>query len=107
MVFESTIPSTFLRRGGVQHLNGNRSNLCFIQILGGLGRAVLVGACLTLAIDADATPTEVIAQMRALRGPRAVQSVKQFNFINEYRELSVNENQLGCRDDDDESCVSR
>ena len=45
--------------------------------------------------------------MRALRGPRAVQSVKQYNFINEYRELSINEEQLGCRDDDNESCVSR
>ena len=75
--------------------------------LGGLGRAVLVGACLTLAIDVDATPAEVISQMRALRGPRAVQSVKQFNFINEYRELSINEDQIGYRDDDNESCVSR
>ena len=74
---------------------------------GGLGRAVLVGACLTLAMDVDATPTEVISQMRALRGPRAVQSVKQYNFINEYRELSINEEQLGYRDDDNESCVSR
>ena len=67
----------------------------------------MVGACLTLAIDVDATPTEVIAQMRALRGPRAVQSVKQYNFINEYRELSINEEQMGCGDDDTESCVSR
>ena len=75
--------------------------------LGGLGRAVLVGSCLTLAIDVDATPTEVIAQMRALRGPRAVQSVKQYNFINEYRELSINEEHLAYRDDDNESCVSR
>ena len=45
--------------------------------------------------------------MRALRGPRAVQSVKQYNFINEYRELSISEEQLGYRDDDNESCVSR
>ena len=80
--------------------------ICF-TFVGGLGRAVLVGSCLTLAIDVDATPTEVIAQMRALRGPRAVQSVKQYNFINEYRELSINDEQLGYRDDDNESCVSR
>ena len=86
------------------HWHTHQSSLNFI---GGLGRAVLVGACLTLAIDVDATPTEVISQMRALRGPRAVQSVKQFNFINEYRELSIAEDQLGYRDDDDESCVSR
>ena len=79
----------------------------FPMFLGGLGRAVLVGACLTLAMDVDATPTEVISQMRALRGPRAVQSVKQYNFINEYRDLSINEEQLGYRDDDNESCVSR
>ena len=57
--------------------------------LGGLGRAVLVGACLTLAMDVDATPTEVISQMRALRGPRAVQSVKQYNFINEYSQNNL------------------
>ena len=62
---------------------------------------------MTLAIDVDVTPNEVITQMRALRGPRAVQSVKQYNFINEYRELSISEEQLGCRDDDNESCVSR
>lgn len=84
--------------------DGNR---VLIHCYGGLGRAVLVGACLTLAIDVDATPTEVISQMRLLRGPRAVQSVKQYNFINEYRELSITEEQLGYRDDDNESCVSR
>ena len=42
--------------------------------------------------------------MRELRGPRAVQSVKQYNFINEFRDLIVEaENQ----EFEDESCVSR
>ena len=42
--------------------------------------------------------------MRELRGPRAVQSVKQYNFISEFRDLIVEaENQ----EFEDESCVSR
>ncbi len=33
------------------------------------------------------TPDEAIARIRALRGPRAIQSVKQYNLVHEYRQL--------------------
>lgn len=75
-----------------------------IHCYGGLGRAVLVAACLVMTIDEDVFTDEVITQMRELRGPRAVQSVKQYNFISEFRDLIVEaENQ----EFEDESCVSR
>lgn len=72
-----------------------------VHCFGGLGRAVLVAACLFQVIDEDITPDEVIDQLRELRGPRAVQSVKQYNFISEFRDLCI---QAECMD---EGCVSR
>ena len=44
------------------------------------------------------------SQLRELRGPRAVQSVKQYNFISEFRDLIVEAENLEA---EDESCVSR
>ena len=70
-----------------------------VHCFGGLGRAVLVGACLALSLDESLSAEDVITQMRELRGPRAVQSVKQFNFLYEYREL--------CAIEEEEGCVSR
>lgn len=75
-----------------------------VHCYGGLGRAVLVAACLLQVIDEDITPEEVINQLRELRGPRAVQSVKQYNFINEFRDLIV---QAEVEEAEDEGCVSR
>lgn len=75
-----------------------------IHCYGGLGRAALVGACLLMFIDEDVGPDEVISQLRELRGPRAVQSVKQYNFISEFRDLIV---QAENQEAEDESCVSR
>ena len=42
--------------------------------------------------------------MRELRGPRAVQSVKQYNFISEFRDLCIKAENF---DYEDEGCVSR
>ena len=75
-----------------------------VHCYGGLGRAVLVAACLLQVIDEDITPEEVIDSLRELRGPRAVQSVKQYNFINEFRDLIV---QAEVEEAEDEGCVSR
>ena len=75
-----------------------------IHCYGGLGRAVLVAACLVMIIDEDVGPDEVITQMREIRGPRAVQSVKQYNFISEFRDLIV---QAQNEEFEDDSCVSR
>ena len=57
-----------------------------------------------IVLDEDLTPEDVIIQMRELRGPRAVQSVKQYNFINEFRELCHKAESL---EYEDEGCVSR
>ena len=49
-------------------------------------------------------------QLRTLRGARAVQSVKQYNFINEYRDLRQQALEFGYGggySTDEERCVSR
>jgi len=86
--------------------DGNR---ILIHCFGGMGRAVLIGCCLVMDLDDDVAPSEVIEQVRALRGPRAVQSVKQYNFINEYRDLRQEALHMAyCySDSDEERCVSR
>ncbi|XP_037082517.1 cyclin-dependent kinase inhibitor 3-like [Pollicipes pollicipes] len=53
----------------------------------GLGRSCTVAACLLLHVHEDLTADEAVEAVRRLRGPRAVQSVRQFNFIQEYREV--------------------
>ena len=63
-----------------------------------------MAACLLQVIDEDLTPDDAISQMRELRGPRAVQSVKQYNFISEFRDLCIKAENF---DYEDEGCVSR
>jgi len=84
--------------------DGNR---ILIHCFGGMGRAVLIGCCLVMDLDEDIAPSEVIEQVRTLRGPRAVQSVKQYNFINEYRDLRAQALQMSYYSSDDERSVSR
>ena len=77
-----------------------------IHCFGGMGRAVVIGCCLMMDLDEDVSPSEVIEQIRALRGPRAVQSVKQYNFINEYRQLREQAKDM-MHSSDEERSVSR
>jgi len=58
-----------------------------IHCFGGLGRACLVAACLLLQLDNKLSPGEAIETIRELRGPGAVQTVKQYNFIHDFRQL--------------------
>ena len=44
-------------------------------------------ACTLMSLDEKVSPTEVIDKLRALRGPRTIQSVKQYNFVWDYRIL--------------------
>ena len=60
-----------------------------IHCYGGLGRTCLVAACFLLAIDASLTPEIVIQLLRNIRGPRAVQTVRQYNMIMEFRSLQM------------------
>lgn len=47
----------------------------------------MVAACILMSLDEKVTPSEVIDKLRALRGPRTIQSVKQYNFVWDYRIL--------------------
>jgi len=58
-----------------------------VHCYGGLGRTCLVVACYLLGLDSTLAPEAVIAILRSLRGPRAVQTVRQYNMIMEYRGL--------------------
>ncbi|KAM9477272.1 cyclin-dependent kinase inhibitor 3 isoform 1-T2 [Clarias gariepinus] len=57
-----------------------------IHCYGGLGRSGLIAACLLLQLSISMTPTEAIEILRELRGGGAIQTVKQYNFLQEFRE---------------------
>ncbi|KAK3553901.1 hypothetical protein QTP70_013291 [Hemibagrus guttatus] len=57
-----------------------------IHCYGGLGRSGLVAACLLLQLSVSMTPTKAIEILRELRGGGAIQTVKQYNFLHEFRE---------------------
>ncbi|KAG0723102.1 Cyclin-dependent kinase inhibitor 3 [Chionoecetes opilio] len=56
-----------------------------IHCMGGLGRACVMASCLLQYFDNSLTPDQTIFILRELRGARAVQTVKQYNFIQEFR----------------------
>lgn len=56
-----------------------------VHCYGGLGRTCLVVATFLLSIDPHMTPEYVIQLLRDKRGPRAVQTVRQYNMIMEFR----------------------
>ncbi|KAL5008993.1 hypothetical protein ScPMuIL_014574 [Solemya velum] len=57
-----------------------------VHCYGGLGRSCLVAVCLMMLMDENLAAEEAIVKMRELRGQRAIQTVKQYNFINEFRQ---------------------
>ncbi|KAG7334569.1 hypothetical protein KOW79_002976 [Hemibagrus wyckioides] len=57
-----------------------------IHCYGGLGRSGLVAACLLLQLSVSMTPAKAIEILRELRGGGAIQTVKQYNFLHEFRE---------------------
>ncbi|XP_026990410.1 cyclin-dependent kinase inhibitor 3 isoform X3 [Tachysurus fulvidraco] len=57
-----------------------------IHCYGGLGRSGLIAACLLLQLSVSMTPTDAIEILRELRGGGAIQTVKQYNFLHEFRE---------------------
>jgi len=56
-----------------------------IHCYGGLGRTCLVVATFLMSIDPNMSPEYVITLLREKRGPRAVQTVRQYNLIMEFR----------------------
>ncbi|XP_049596912.1 cyclin-dependent kinase inhibitor 3 [Syngnathus scovelli] len=65
-------------------LEANRRTL--IHCYGGLGRSALIAACLLIQLSVTMTPDEAIDILRAHRGRGAIQTLKQYNFLHEFRE---------------------
>ncbi|KAK3750707.1 hypothetical protein QZH41_017261 [Actinostola sp. cb2023] len=57
-----------------------------IHCIAGVGRTCLVAGLLLLELDSNMQEDAVIQKLQDLRGPNAIQTVKQFNFINDFRE---------------------
>jgi len=62
-----------------------KGNRVLIHCYGGLGRTCLLAAALMLSLDPDLLPADAINLLRNLRGARAVQTVRQWNFLQDYR----------------------
>ncbi|XP_018413932.1 PREDICTED: cyclin-dependent kinase inhibitor 3 [Nanorana parkeri] len=45
-----------------------------------------IAACLLMRMSDSITPQEAIDLVQAVRGPGAIQTIKQYNFVNEFRE---------------------
>nr|CAD7442264.1 unnamed protein product [Timema bartmani]CAD7463168.1 unnamed protein product [Timema tahoe] len=58
-----------------------------VHCFGGLGRAAVVVACYLMTLDSQMEPKTVIELIRQTRGARAIQTVKQYNFINDFHKL--------------------
>ncbi|CAL9686642.1 unnamed protein product [Knipowitschia caucasica] len=65
-------------------LDNHRRTL--IHCFGGLGRSGLIAACLLLQLSGTMTPNKAIEVLRQHRGGGAIQTVKQYNFLHEFRE---------------------
>uniref|UniRef100_A0A3Q0RWV4 Cyclin-dependent kinase inhibitor 3 n=1 Tax=Amphilophus citrinellus TaxID=61819 RepID=A0A3Q0RWV4_AMPCI len=57
-----------------------------IHCYGGLGRSALIAACLLLQLSFTMTPNKAIEILRQHRGGGAIQTVRQYNFLHEFRE---------------------
>ncbi|XP_010185984.1 PREDICTED: cyclin-dependent kinase inhibitor 3 [Mesitornis unicolor] len=65
-------------------LENNRKTI--VHCYGGLGRSCLIAACLLLQLLDTLTPQQVIDDLRNLRGSGAIQTIKQYNYLHDFRE---------------------
>ncbi|XP_059954087.1 cyclin-dependent kinase inhibitor 3 isoform X4 [Mesoplodon densirostris] len=65
-------------------LKNNRKTL--IHCYGGLGRSCLVAACLLLYLSDTVSPQQAIDSLRDLRGSGAIQTIRQYNYLHEFRD---------------------
>ncbi|XP_077416752.1 cyclin-dependent kinase inhibitor 3 isoform X2 [Vanacampus margaritifer] len=65
-------------------LDANRRTV--VHCYGGLGRSALIASCLLIQLSVTMTANKAIEILRAHRGPGAIQTVKQYNFLHEFRE---------------------
>ncbi|CAJ1074815.1 cyclin-dependent kinase inhibitor 3 [Xyrichtys novacula] len=66
------------------NLETNRRTV--IHCYGGFGRSGLIAACLLLQLSLTMTANKAIEILREYRGGGAIQTVKQYNFLHEFRE---------------------
>ncbi|XP_064919237.1 cyclin-dependent kinase inhibitor 3 isoform X2 [Columba livia] len=64
-------------------LESNRKTI--IHCYGGLGRSCLTG-CLLLQLSDTLAPQQAIDSLRNLRGSGAIQTIKQYNYLHDFRE---------------------
>ncbi|KAM9068423.1 cyclin-dependent kinase inhibitor 3 isoform X2 [Macrotis lagotis] len=64
-------------------LENNRKTL--IHCYGGLGRSCLA-ACLLLYLSDTVSPQQAIDSLRDLRGSGAIQTIKQYNYLHDFRD---------------------
>ncbi|KAJ0008512.1 hypothetical protein NQD34_015927 [Periophthalmus magnuspinnatus] len=84
-------------------LDNNRRTV--LHCYGGLGRSGLIAACLLLQLSLTMTPNKAIEILREHRGGGAIQTIKQYNFLHEFRDKFVLYQET--RDEPKERCVSR
>ncbi|XP_072030236.1 cyclin-dependent kinase inhibitor 3-like [Amphiura filiformis] len=60
---------------------------CLVHCYGGLGRSCLIAACFLLMMSEDMESETAIDKVRALRGHSAIQTIKQFNYVNDFRKM--------------------
>ncbi|XP_059551461.1 cyclin-dependent kinase inhibitor 3 isoform X3 [Myotis daubentonii] len=65
-------------------LKNNRKTL--IHCYGGIGRSCLVAACLLLYLSDTVSPQQAIDSLRDLRGSGAIQTIKQYNYLHDFRD---------------------
>ncbi|KAM6311313.1 cyclin-dependent kinase inhibitor 3 [Aegotheles albertisi] len=63
-----------------------RNRKTIIHCYGGLGRSCLVAACLLLQLSDALAPQQAIDSLRSLRGSGAIQTIKQYNYLHDFRE---------------------
>ncbi|XP_048204494.1 cyclin-dependent kinase inhibitor 3-like [Perognathus longimembris pacificus] len=65
-------------------LKNNRKTL--LHCYGGLERSCLVAACLLLDLSDTVSPPQDIDSLRDVRGSGAIQTIKQYNYLHEFRD---------------------
>ncbi|XP_058957368.2 cyclin-dependent kinase inhibitor 3-like isoform X2 [Pocillopora verrucosa] len=58
-----------------------------LHCVSGLGISCLVAAILLLSLDETLSPDHAISKLRQIRGQRAFQTIKEYNFVLEFRDL--------------------
>ncbi|XP_077477677.1 cyclin-dependent kinase inhibitor 3 isoform X2 [Stigmatopora argus] len=78
-----------------------------VHCYGGLGRSALITACLLIQLSVTMTANRAMDILRQHRGHGAIQTVKQYNFLHEFREQHGAYQESGDVEVDAERPVSR